>query len=157
MQKGRNRAFVGVFVILGSILAFYPATGAELISLRGIRLAPGSYVWGFRVNIRGARLLAVCRVPGGWSVQASNYPESGLYKNGGGEIVGGASVGHVAFDAAHLGELSRLFLIQPDKHAGAPRLDGSITVESFAEVGAGETSLTLTSEKFQHDPASHCP
>src|SRR5262245_58788235 len=110
-----------------------PAAAGQLVSIKNMEPRPGVYVWGFDIEIEQAKVSAICWIPDGWSITATNYAETALYKGVGAHISAEANVGHVAFDAGSIKQLLDLFLIEPASSKSAAKLDGSIRLEGYDE------------------------
>ena len=101
-----------LFSLLFGIFGVVPRSlAAELVGLQNISLEPDERVQGFEIHLTEGRIISVC-LPMGWKITAESYGETGLYKDGGGEIQGSAGIGHDALSAANLSELSGLLLIE---------------------------------------------
>jgi hypothetical protein len=103
-------------------LAAGSADAAELLSIRGTTRS-GEVLSRFRLEITNASVVAVCRIPRGWSISASNKG------TGDAEVAGEAVPGAAPLRAASAPSLDDMFLIDQPEPSGHPaRFQGSATV-----------------------------
>jgi hypothetical protein len=129
-------------------------TGRELVGLRNVALEPGELVWGFDIQLREGRILAVCRVPQGWKITSENYGEAALYKDGGGAAQGSADFGHDALSATDLSEFGGLLLVDRSAvHQTSPSFSGLVTTSG----PSGNRKVQLRPQDFWRRGADRCP
>jgi len=146
-------------------LASLPSTsalGAQLVSLHDVEIGKigrtQEYVWGFDIEMHHGRILAVCRVPPGWSIAVEDYGEAGMWHEGGGHIGGDARLGHNALNQSNLDRLEDIILIDDlTPNDGQPvTFEGTITVISLG-ADDGDGPRPLMASNFVLKPAKRCP
>ncbi|WP_119422893.1 hypothetical protein [Desertibaculum subflavum] len=104
------------------LAATVPGQAAELLSIRGITRT-GEVLSRFRLDIANASVVAVCRIPRGWSIGATDIG------NGNSSVSGEAVPGAAPLRAATGPVLEDMFLIdQPEPTAHPARFQGTATV-----------------------------
>lgn len=142
-------------VILASCGLSSASSAAELIGFRALTLSSKEHIWGFDIRLAEGRIIAVCQIPTGWTVNAENFGEAGNYKNGGGEIKGSADFDHDTLTAGDLKTLGSFVLIDVSEvHHKPATLSGSVDVAS-TEVAAHK--VHLDAKNFSRQPSSGCP
>ena len=91
--------YISFFLLIGVFGCVQPGLAAELVGLQDVVLDPGELVWGFDIHLQDGRIIAACAVPEGWKITAENYGEAAEYKDGGGQVQGGADFGYDALSA----------------------------------------------------------
>jgi hypothetical protein len=149
------------FLLLPILLALPPKASADaLVSLEGIELERDGYVSAFSIDTWDVRILAVCHLPLGWSITAG--------RNVGfdGHVAGEASGFALNLNAAQLGELRDLFLIETPDFAREksptepPMFSGAITLGSYRNSGnpeANDQTVSLAESNIVLRPATECP
>jgi hypothetical protein len=169
MPIGRYWFVVVCLVSLACTCRAAPTTGTQLLSITGIKLQPlknglepsGQFVAGFDIKTWGVRVIAVCHIPGGWTVSAGkNANPEGVLSGSGGE-------GVTFLDADSLPQLANLFLVQVDEYHPTDTGDcaknctpatfaGNIYIGRYGVESDLESRRVLPSN-IHLDPASRCP
>jgi|GEM_PF-4240075 len=145
---------ISLALLIGIFCGVYPALGQELIGLQNVTLRPDELLWTFDIQMQEGRIVAVCNVPEGWTINAENYGEAALYKDGGGRVQGSADVGHDALSATNLSQLSGFLLIDRSAlHKKSARLTGLVTISGVSD----NRKMKLRPENFTRRVARQCP
>ena len=129
---------------------------AELLSIQGLQLEDTDYIWGFDVKMDHGRILAICNVPAGWTLNIQNHSETAMDKGGGAQITGEASWGHDAIAMVGRGELTTLILVDTSfLGARSVSFAGTLTVISYS--GRNDGKIELRPSNFALHPAKGCP
>ena len=160
MTKFRSTLLI---LALAGAARFQGAVAHELLSIRGVELSKNAYISGFQVDTFGVRVLAVCRLPPGWTISAGNSID--LF----GRLEGIANGGVAFLNRQHAGQLDNLYLVdvldyQP-RDRRIPGERGAVDPASFSgkvSIGAyGNDATThhvqLTPTNFVRTTASQCP
>ena len=143
------------FVVLASCGLNSASSAAELVGLQALGLSSNEHIWSFDIRLAEGRIIAVCQIPTGWTVNAENYGEAGNYKNGGGEIKGSADFDHDTLTANDFSRLGGFILIGLSEVHGKPAsLSGLIDV---ASVTAADHKINLGPKNFLRLPSQGCP
>jgi hypothetical protein len=147
------------------------AAETQLLSITGVHLQPlitasrstGQYMSGFDIRTWGVRVLAVCHIPGGWTISA------GKNANPEGELYGSAGEGAAFLDSGNLHQLTDLFLVQVDDYhpSDTGNCAKSCTPASFSgNFYIGEYGINAEDEPIPRrvlptnirlSPAARCP
>src|ERR1039458_10782265 len=101
----RLRSMPVLLALVGSALPSV-ADSSELLSIRGITLPEHGYVKAVRIETWDVKVLAVCRLPGGWTITAGKSADpSGI-------LAGEASLGVTWLNNQSLDQLRQLFFIE---------------------------------------------
>jgi hypothetical protein len=148
--------------------AAFSAT-TQLLSFSDIKLQPlkrgvrstGEYVARFDIKTWGVRVIAVCHIPGGWTISAGKNADPE------GVLSGSAGEGVAFLDAEGLHQLTDLFLVQVDDYHPVAKGDcaNSCTPASFTgnfyigEYGADAqpTPQRVIPENIRLTAATRCP
>ena len=150
----RALQYISLFLLIGASGGAQSGSGTELIGLHSVALEPGERLWGFDIHLDEGRLIAVCNLPDGWKITAANHGESGAYKNGGGEVHGGADFGHDALAAGDLSKLGAFLLLGRSRvHDKAATLTGEVTTSGPTD----NRTVRLRSQDFTRRVAEACP
>ena len=143
---------VAVVVCLNIPLLAAPSASraAALVSVTGIKMEDHDSLWGIKIKIAHARVVAVCRVFVGWNYKLDNFGEAALYKDGGSEFSGGANLGHDALSRDNLEKLQRFLLIERDADSGPVTLHGTIHISGSED----DVDRDVT---FMLEQATRCP
>lgn len=131
------------------------ARGPELLSLAGLPVQSGEYVAAFHIDTMSVDILAVCRLPSGWTLTAGNHGGPG------GELGGQATVGAAFVQGARPPEFHSLFLVDiaaaahPDPKAPPP-FSGTVDVGRYG-VDAPPATRPMISASYKLRPAARCP
>lgn len=145
-----------------ALLPSASAFGAQLVSIHDVEIektiGTQDYVWGIDIEMHHGRILAICRVPPGWSIEVEDYGEAGMWHEGGGHIRGDARLGHNALKPSNLDQFEDFLLVDdqtPRSHQPII-FDGTITIVS---VGASDHDgpRTLTRSNFVVKSSRACP
>ena len=124
------------------------AGSTYLLSIVGISLAKNEEIAGIDLKVQSLELLAVCRIPEGWSVNADSPPGPTA------GVVAGANGDIADVDARNVADFRGWILVR--QLYGAPRITGSIDVDIFP--GAPDaTRRKLFPTNIVLEPAGHCP
>ena len=141
----------------------------QLLSITGIKLQPlksgsqarGQYIASFDIKTWGVRVIAVCHIPGGWTISA------GKNANPEGVLSGSAGEGVAFLDSESLHQLTDFFLVQVDDYHPVDRGDctKNCTPASFAgdfyigEYGSEDQPRPqrVLPSNIRLDVASRCP
>lgn len=137
-------------VVGAAVLQFPVAQAAQVLSVRGVDLGTEEYVEGFEITTWNVKVLAVCRIPPGWSIKVANYVGNG------GSLEGGASGTVAGLDRSSLNELNKMFLIADfNPNAGPIKLDGTVSIRTY---GTGTLrDVSLQSSNYLLEPVERCP
>ena len=131
------------------------AGGRALLSIVALPVLPGQYVSGFQIHTTNVEVLAVCKIPDGWSITAASQggPNGALEGQG---VLGVAFV-----DGRNPDAFKGLFLIdtgRPAKGASAigRMFEGSVTVGRYGADGK-DAALALKPGSYRLLPATRCP
>lgn len=131
-------------------LAAAPGQAAELLSIRGVTRT-GEVLSRFRLEIANASVVAVCRIPRGWSISATDIG------NGNSSISGEAVPGAAPLRAAAGPVLEDMFLIdQPEPTAHPARFQGSATIGAQGSTQPPQ-GRPLDGGNIVLAPAERCP
>lgn len=131
-------------------LTALPGEAAELLSIRGVTRA-GEVLSRFRLEIANASVVAVCRIPRGWSISAADIG------NGNSAVSGEAVPGAAPLRAATGPVLEEVFLIdQPEPNAHPARFQGSATVGAQGSTQPPQ-ERPLDGGNIALAPAERCP
>jgi hypothetical protein len=146
--------YISLLLLICVFGGVQPSPAAELVGLQNVVLEPGEQVWGFDIHLQEGRIIAVCAVPEGWKITAENYGEAAEYKDGGGQVQGGADFGHDALSATELSELGGLLLIDRSAaHGKSASLTGFITTSGPSD----NRKVQLQPQNFLRREAAQCP
>jgi hypothetical protein len=156
----------GRTILLAATAALAPCAPARagegqayLLSIAEIALAPREYVDRFSIDTWEVEILAICRLPPGWTITA------GKDATPTGSIGGEASHGVTFLDAARLSELQDMALIALDGPVDwQPHGTIPATFAGHAEVGIYGTGddlprrrIAFTAANLRLTPAAGCP
>jgi hypothetical protein len=123
--------------------------------------ARGQYIASFDIKTWGVRVIAVCHIPGGWTISA------GKNANPEGVLSGSAGEGAAFLDSESLHQLTDFFLVQVDDYHPIDRGDctKNCTPASFAgdfyigEYGSEDQPKPqrVLPSNIRLDAASRCP
>jgi hypothetical protein len=152
-----------VFLVLAGSALPALADPSELLSIRGITLPEHGYVEAFRIDTWSVRVLAVCRLPPGWTITAGKSADpSGI-------LAGEASLGSTYLNNKNLDQLHQLFLIEVsdyrERELPMPNVPGGVHPATFSGklvVGTYGThddahEVSITPANLLREPATHCP
>jgi hypothetical protein len=152
----RNMICVALCGAAVCLLFVGPAMSAELLSIQGLQLEDTDFIWGFDIKMDHGRILAICNVPAGWTLNIQNHPETAMDKEGGAQITGESSLGHDAITMASRGELTALVLVDTSfLGAYSVSFAGTLTVISYSGTNDGKIELRPTN--FTMHAAKGCP
>lgn len=144
------------------LLYAMPARAAqtELLSLIGLPLADGEYVSGFEMQTWSVEVLAVCRLPTGWTVKAGNAGDPG------GVLSGSANIGAAFVDRERLDAFGSMFLVrvgryraeaddEPEGTHFPATFSGTATIGRYGQDGTRQ--VTLSGRNVRRRAAARCP
>lgn len=150
LLKGKILVCITILtILLGSSVPVPAATVIKLISIKGLELGKDEYLWGMTLRTKNLRVLAICRIPAGWSISSSNPSGSD------GTIEGGASGGVSALNMEQLKELQTMFLIKLSNTIGWG-ISGVVDIENRGDQ-PDMAERTLDPENFFFESADRCP
>lgn len=157
MTAARGRAsgcalvLIAPTLIVAGLLAASPAAAAELLSLRNLTRGAGEYVARFSVTVSNATVLAVCRVPRGWSIGATDRG------NGDGALTAEAVPGVAPLQNQRTADFDNLFLIdQPEPVAHPARFRGTAMVGTRGGASPPR-ERPIDRGNIVLEPAERCP
>ncbi len=148
-----------IVAVAASLTALAPpnamAQGRALLSLLGLPIASGQYISGFHIDTWSVGIVAVCQVPSGWSITATNQGGPGGLLEGQGQI-GGAFV-----QTRDPPEFKSLFLVDVDQTAhkapqAPPTFAGTINVGRYGADGK-DAVVALKPVSYRLTSATRCP
>lgn len=158
----RLRSMPVLLALVGSALPS-AADASELLSIRGITLPEHGYVKAFRIETWDVKVLAVCRLPGGWTITAGKSADpSGI-------LAGEASLGVTWLNNQSLDQLRQLFLIEvsgyQERELPMPNVPGGVFPATFSGklvVGTygnhdDAHEVPITPANLFREPATRCP
>ena len=155
--------FLRLLVVLSIAFArLDPATAAQLVAIRGLDIVETfdtqDYVWGFDIEMHHGRILAICSVPPGWSIDVEDYGEAGMWHEGGGHIRGDARLGHNALNQSNLDLLIDFLLVDDATPNGQDPVtfEGTVTIVSFGSSDR-DGPRKLKQSNFVLKRAKQCP
>jgi hypothetical protein len=137
------------------------AADTELLSIVGINLPENGYVNEFNIETWGVEVLAVCRLPEGWTITAGKSADpSGILK-------GEASLGVTFLNQHRIGELRGLFLVHLESYQAEERVEpnvvypatfkGTISVGTYGGGDIGGREIRIAPTNLLRTPAARCP
>ena len=152
-----NGNFWTALAFLLLMAANHQVSAAQLVSIRGIELKNGAYIWNVNIEIHHARIIAVCRILDGWTTQEENHAEFASDKDLGAHFSAEATVGHVALSNREINQLQNLLLIEEQPKTGTMRFEGSYHIEGVLEGEAQTGDHKLANSSFALKTADRCP
>ena len=152
-----------VFLALAGSALPSLADAGELLSIRGITLPEHGYVKAFRIETWGVMVLAVCRLPPGWTITAGKSADpSGI-------LAGEASLGVTYLNGQNLDQFRKLFLIEVsdyrERELPIPNVPGGVYPATFSGklvVGTygnhdDAHEVAIMPANLFREPATQCP
>ena len=136
------------------------AAATGLLSLSGMPLSEGEYVSAFELQTWTVTVLAVCRLPVGWTVTAGNGGDPG------GVLSGSANIGAAFVPWSQPAALASMFLVRVGQYRAKAVDDANggripATFAGTATIGRygqdGERHITLSARNVRHRAAAQCP
>ena len=154
---------VPVFLALAGSALPALADPSELLSIRGITLPEHGYVKAFRIETWGVTVLAVCRLPPGWTITAGKSADpSGI-------LAGEASLGSTYLNSQKPDQLHQLFLIEVsdyrERELAIPNVPGGVFPATFSGkliIGTygnhdDAHEVPIAPANLFREPATRCP
>jgi hypothetical protein len=131
------------------------AGARALLSIVDLPISSGQYVSGFQIHTTNVDVLAVCKIPDGWSITAASQGGPN------GELDGQGVLGVAFVEGRNPAAFKGLFLIdtgRPAKGASAigRMFDGSVTVGRYGADGKDAT-VALKPGAYRLTAATRCP
>jgi hypothetical protein len=149
-------------ILIAAFTRLDPAMAAQLISIRGIDIVENTdtqdYVWGFDIEMHHGRILAICAVPAGWSIDVEDYGEAGMWHEGGGHLRGDVRLGHNALNQSNLNRFADFLLVDDMTPGGKQPItfEGTVTIVSYGP-GDRDGPRKLKQSNFALKTADRCP